>query len=222
VLLLIVSATALLALVVAVVFWRHRQRVEPLPPAVVTAVEHEKADRARVDSQLIAASLEAAAAQQRQAAAEAKNDTLRSIARRFSNLADSLAHRAATATTAQDSARHYREAYEVRTDERDTLLAALTAERHALDAAEDRIAALTRAVGIADSARQRADSVLDAVVASVTVCTVPGTFGRLKCPSRKTALAVGLVSGLAIEEIGRAVKDGRIRISLPFLRSDRR
>lgn len=214
---------ALVALAVALVasgafIWFHRHRVEALPPAVVAAVEHEKADRARVDSQLIAASLEAVAAQQRQAIAEARADSLRSIAQRFSDYADRLAARATTATTAHDSANFYREAYEVRTDERDTLLAALATKDTALDAANDRIAALTRAAGIADTARQRADSVLDAVVASVVVCTVPGTFGRIRCPSRRTALAVGIIGGLAIEEIGRAVKDGRIRISLPFKR----
>jgi hypothetical protein len=216
VLLAVVSVVALLVLVVGVLWWRGR--IEPLPPDVAKPVHDEKADRQRVDSQLIAATMEAYAAQQRQARAEAKNDTLRSIARRLSVYADSLARLAGGAVNAHDSAALWRDAYEVRTDERDTLLAALTENRHALDAANDRIAALTRAVGIADSARQRADSVLDAVVASVVVCTVPGTFGRVKCPSRKTALTVGVLSGLAIEEVGRAVKDGRIRFQLPFKR----
>jgi hypothetical protein len=46
------------------------------------------------------------------------------------------------------------------------------------------------------------------------VCTVPGTFGRIKCPSRKTALAVGILGGFATEELYRAVRDGRISVPL--------
>jgi len=214
---IVVGVILAATLIVAIVIWR-RPPVDPLPPPVRTAVDHEKADRARVDSQLIAASLEAFAAQQRQARAEAQTDSLRSVARRFSVYADSLAQRASSAVNAHDSATYYREAYEVRTDERDTLLAALASERRALGAANDRIASLAKDTTIANRARQRADSVLDAVVASVTVCTVPWTFGRVKCPSRKTAFALGNVGGLATEEIYRAAKDGRISISLPFLR----
>jgi hypothetical protein len=202
-------AVALVAL--ALFLWR-RGRVDPLPPAVRTAVENEKASRAAIDSALVAATVEASAAQDRQAAANARADSLRRVAKRLSNRADSLAREAERAATAQDSALYYRLAYAERTTERDTLLLALAGKDTALAEAERRAVALTRSDSIARRARVRADSVLDAVVRSVTVCTVPGTFGRIKCPSRKTALAVGLLGGFATEEIYRAVRDGRFRV----------
>jgi hypothetical protein len=207
-------------LVASIAFvWRHRHRLDALPPAVVTAVEHERADRARVDSQLIAASLEAVAAQQRQAVAEARAEQLRSIARRFSDYADSLARKAELARTAQDSASYYRSAYLVRTDERDTLLHALAEKDTALQAAESRAASFRRALVVADSARQRADSVLDATVHAVRVaeCRVPLTFGLVHCMSRTHAALVGVGLGVGGKMAYDAVRDGRLKIPLPFL-----
>jgi hypothetical protein len=202
------------ALAALLIFLWRRGRVDPLPTAVRTAVTNEKADRARVDSQLTAATMEAAAAYQRQGEANARADSLRRLARRLSSRADSLAREAERSSTARDSALYYRLAYTERTTERDTLLLALAGKDMALAAAEARAVALTRSDSIARRARVRADSVLDAVVASVTVCTVPGTFGRIRCPSRKTALAVGILGGFATEELYRAVKDGRLSIPL--------
>jgi hypothetical protein len=212
---LIVAGTLAVLVVAGVVLWR-RGRVDPLPPAVRTAVTNEKADRARVDSQLVAATLEAQAAQRRQDAANARAKAAERRARAIGLQADSLAREAQHASTARDSALFYRLAYTARTSERDTLLVALAGKDTALAEAERRAVALTRSDSINRQARTRADSVLDAVVASVTVCTVPGTFGRVRCPSRKVALAVGIVGGLATEEMYRAVKDGRISIRLPF------
>lgn len=201
------------------VIWRHRHGVDALPPAVLAAVEHEKADRARVDSELIAASLEAVAAQQRQAEAETRAEQLRSIARRFSDYADSLARKAERAHTAQDSASYYRSAYLVRTDERDTLLHALAEKDTALRAANERAASFRQGLVIADSARQRADSVLDATVHAVRVaeCRVPLTFGLVHCMSRTHAALVGVALGVGGTMAVDAVRDGRLKISLPFL-----
>jgi hypothetical protein len=203
--------------IVVVVLWR-RGQVDPLPTAVRIAVTNEKADRARVDSQLAAASLEAAAAYERQLVSEARADSLQSTARRLSRRADQLAADAALARTAADSAEGYRLAYLERTEERDTLLTTIAQKNISLAEAESRVKSEARRADIANAGRQRADSVLDAVVASVTVCTVPGTFGRMKCPSRRTALAVGIIGGFATEEIYRAARDGRIAIPVPFLR----
>ena len=215
---LLISGGTLAVLVVAVVVLWRRGRVDPLPPAVRTAVTNEKEDRARIDSQLVASTLEAEAAQRRQDAANARARASERRARAIGLQADSLAREAALARTSRDSALFYRLAYTARTSERDTLLVALAGKDMALAEAERRAIALTRSDSINRRARQRADSVLDAVVASVTVCTVPGTFGRIKCPSRRTALAVGIVTGLATEEIYRAAKDGRISIPMPFRR----
>jgi hypothetical protein len=202
---------------IALALWS-RGRVDPVPPPVRAAVQAERADRARDSAQLVAATLEAEAAARRQEEATARARSAEERARVASDRADALARRAELAESAQDSARYYRLAYEARTAERDTLLDALAAKDTALDAADDRIAAITRGAVIANSARIRADSVLDAVVASVVVCTVPGTFGRVRCPSRRTALVVGLVAGVAIPPTVRAIRDGRLRLSLPFQR----
>lgn len=214
------SGVALLVVLIAitvVVLWR-RGRVDPLPPPVRTAVANEKTDRARVDSQLVAASVEAEAAQRRQELATQRANALERTAKAASDRADSLAREAERSATARDSAIYWHLAYATRTAERDTLLTVIAEQDTALLASHDRASAFQHAAYVANTARLRADSVLDAVVAAANVCTVPGTFGRVKCPSRKTALAVGLLGGLATEEVARALKDGRIRISLPFRR----
>lgn len=212
------SGAGLLVLTIAltvVILWR-RGRVDPLPTPVRHAVEDERLARARVDSQIVAATMEAEAAQRRQDEATQRANALERARRLASDRADSLARAAEQAQTASDSARYYRLAYVARTSERDTLLAVLAEKDTALLAANDRARAFQHAAIVADSARLRADSVLDAVVASVTVCTVPGTFGRVKCPSRTTAL----VAGAALAVVGKvtydAVRDGRLRITLPF------
>jgi hypothetical protein len=187
-----------------------------LPPPVVTAVAHEKADRARVDSQLIAATLEATAAAQRQAIATARADSLADIAKRIGRYADRLAARAASAETAQDSATYYREAYQVRTDETDTLRYELAEKDSALVAANARALAFQRATVVADSARQRADSVIDAVVeaAKQAECRVPLTFGAIHCMSRTKAAIVGGVIGIGAKMTYDAIWDGRLKIPL--------
>lgn len=193
-----------------------RSAAEILPPAVVTAVEHEKADRARVDSQVIAATLEASAAQQRQAVATARADAIERIATKLSLYADSLAKRAANARTAADSAHYYREAYQVRTDERDSLQHELAAKDSATAAADDRAAAFRHGLIVSDSARQRADSVIDAVVdaAKQAECRVPLTFGLLKCMSRTKAAIVGAAIGVGGTLTVQAIRDGRLKIPL--------
>jgi hypothetical protein len=63
----ILAATlGLLVLVGGIVFLWHRGRIDPLPPSVRQPVEDERMARARVDSQLVAATEEARAAQERQ------------------------------------------------------------------------------------------------------------------------------------------------------------
>jgi hypothetical protein len=206
-------AVELLGIVVAL--WL-RHRIDPLPAPVRDAVEAERAARPSIDSQLVAATLEAQAAQERQDAATQRAEAAERRARIQSARADSLAREAELATTARDSALYWHLAYSARTEERDTLLVASAAKDSAIAAANARAFAFARRAAVADSARLRADSVLDAVVASVTVCTVPGTFGRVRCPSRTAALAFGFVGGLVLEETVRAVHDGRLRIPLPI------
>jgi hypothetical protein len=211
----ILAATlGLLVLVGGIVFLWHRGRIDPLPPSVRQPVEDERMARARVDSQLVAATEEARAAQERQDSATTRAKAAVRRARLASDRADSLAHEAQRSASARDSAHYYELAYTARTAERDTLLVVIAEQDTALLAAHDRITAITRAASVANQARQRADSVLDAVVASVVACTVPGTFGRLRCPSRKTALVVGVVVGLGAPPLVRAVKDGRLAIPL--------
>lgn len=212
-------AIAILVCVAAFLIGRvsERRRADAiLPPAVVNAVDQERADRARVDSQLIAASLEAVAAQQRQAEANARAEAIRRSVAKLSLFADSIARRAERAANAVDSAALYRDAYMVRTDERDSLLMALEAKDSALTAAEDRARALTRVAAVADAARQRADSVLDAVVdaAHQAECRVPLTFGLVRCMSRGKAALLGVVIGVAGTVAYDAIRDGRLSIPL--------
>lgn len=214
----IAIAVVLLGVVEFVVLraFYQRQASRILPPPVVTAVEHERADRARVDSQLIAASLEAVAAQQRQAEANARADAIQRASVKLGMFADSLAHRAANATSLADSAALYRQAYLVRTDERDSLQYALVEERKARAYSEERAQALTHVAGIADSARQRADSVLDAVVHAVheAECRVPLTLGLVRCMSRTKAAIVGVAVGVGGTLAVEAIRDGRLKIPL--------
>jgi hypothetical protein len=187
-----------------------------LPPPVVTAVEHEKADRARVDSTIIADTLKAVAAQQRQTIAEERAELARSASAKIGLFADSLARRAAMAHNAADSAALYRQALIVRTDERDSLLFVIVGKDAAIKAANDRAADFRAGLLVSDPARQRADSVLDSVVGAVNKaeCRVPLTFGLLKCMSRTKAAVVGVAIGVGGTLAVQAIRDGRLKIPL--------
>lgn len=201
-------------LVASIVFvWRHRHRVDALPPAVVTAVEHEKADRPRVDSTVIADTLEAHSAERRAQIATGRADSLADIARRIGRFADSLAEKAVRAKTAEDSARFYRFAYLTRTDEASTLRHELAEKDTAIANAEARAEFFRHALIVSDSARQRADSVMDAVVhaATQTECRV---LWVVHCISRKKAFIVGAAAGVGGKMLYDAIRDGRIRIPL--------
>lgn len=190
------------------VVWTEPPDPGPLPPAIITELQKHRTLEARADSQIRAAWAEAEAARRRQDAAEARARIAEATAVSLGREADGLATAASEAQTAQDSARIYRRAYAVRTAERDTLLVILAGKDTALAAAGDRIAALTRAAQVADSGRLRADSLLDVVVRSVALsrCTVPLTFGRVRCPTRREAAMGGAIVAGAI---GVALLTGR-------------
>lgn len=214
---MLAAGVAILVALVAVALY-FRGRVDPLPPAVRTAVEAEQASRARADSQIAAAWAEAEAARARELRSEARADSLQRAAHSLSRVADASAARARAARTVADSARYFEAAYLERTAERDTLLATVAQQGVSLAEARAQVAALAPGLRVADSARVRADSVLDAVVESVTKaqCTVPGTFGRIACPSRRTAFVVGVVTTVTGKLLYDAIDDGRLKIALPL------
>lgn len=193
-------AAVVLAAVAGLVWvvWRyHPPAGDPLPPAIVAELQDHRTLEARADSQISAAWAEAEAARRRQEAAESRARLAEATAVSLGRAADGLAKAAGGAQTAQDSARVFRAAYEARTVQVDTLLVILAGKDTALQAAGDRIAALTRAAQVADSGRVRADSLLDKVVRSVvqSQCRVPLTFGRVRCPTRREAAILGLLAG---------------------------
>lgn len=172
-----------------------------LPPAVVTAVDSERADRPRVDSMLKALEATARELGRVQEASARRSESIQRAADVVARHADALARSAASDSNPSAAADAWRLAYEARTAERDSLLSALEADRVALAAADERSARLEAAVRVSETARARADSVVDAVVQSVNrqTCRVPLTFGRIGCPSRRSAALVaggiGLVAG---------------------------
>jgi hypothetical protein len=166
--------------------------------------------------EIIADTLKAVAAQQRQTIAEERAELARSASAKIGLFADSLARRAAMAHNAADSAALYRQALIVRTDERDSLLFVIVGKDAAIKAANDRAADFRAGLLVSDPARQRADSVLDSVVGAVNKaeCRVPLTFGLLKCMSRTKAAVVGVAIGVGGTLAVQAIRDGRLKIPL--------
>lgn len=203
--------------VVSVLLWR-APRVDPLPAPLALAVDRHRWEREALNAQVTAAWREARAAQARRDTAITEATRLRSSADRAGRRADALAARAAIATTATDSAEHYRAAYEARTAERDTLLVVIDSLRSGVTLAEAEAGVLGTALVATEAHGQRADSLIEAVVAVTTKadCTVPGTFGRVRCPTRTQALVAGAVLAAVARPTYRAIKDGRLGVRLPL------
>jgi hypothetical protein len=207
-----------MALLVGVVIVWHRHDRDVLPPPVVRAIDAERASRPHVDSQVTAAYQEAAAAQARKDSAEAHAHRMERTAQREGHRADSLAVLARFAGTARDSALFWHLAYGSRTTERDSLAGVIDTLHVALDASRAEALSLHRGLDVADSARHRADSVLDATVTAVrrADCRVPGTFGLVHCMSRRDAALVGLALGVAGTVTVGAIRDGRLSLKVPL------
>ena len=210
-----VIVAALIGLVVWVIA---KPKPIALPPAVVVAVDSERVGRARADSTVRALRDSAARLEAAKVAAVRRSDSLQRHADALSRHADALAARASILSDPSAKADAWRLAYEARTAERDTLLSALAADRVALAAAEVKADRLEAALSVSEVARSRADSVLDAVVKSASVsCSVPGTFGKVGCPSRKAAFIAGAVAAVVVIRTAPNIKNAISRLPVPRL-----
>jgi hypothetical protein len=120
--------------------------------------------------------------------------------------ADSLAATAARAKTADSAAAAWKDAYDARTREAEQWHAAAVRNDSAYQAERDaRIAAVK--LWVADTLRRHTSEQInsdlqDAIKKLEVPCRVPGTFGKVPCPSRTvtfvvTALAAGTAGALA-------------------------
>jgi hypothetical protein len=207
------SCVAVVALVQRV---RLRHADDVLPPPVARAIDAEHAARPALDSQVTSAWVEAEAARARSDVAEASSKRLERVARTESRRADSLARVALVATSAVDSARAWRAAYDARTAERDTIRRSRDSLGTALAESRRASDAFRGGLVVADSGRHRADSVLDATVAAArhADCRVPLTFGLVHCMSRTHALEAGVAFGIGAKMTYDAVRDGRVKIPI--------
>jgi hypothetical protein len=170
---------------------------EPLPVALQGDVDTYERFRPRADSVIATLTEHAAASDARADSAMRVAKRLQANANAQGKRADSLAAVASTSLTAADSATRWHAAYDERTAQVGSLTNVIVQDSVAIAQEKHRGDSLQRALVFTDSLRLRGDSLLHRVVAVKTErCTVPGTFGLVGCPSRKTAFVVGVVSGV--------------------------
>jgi hypothetical protein len=122
-------------------------------------------------------------------------------------LADSLAAVARLAKTAADSAARWHAAYDERTKERDTLLVTVAKKDSVIRYERDARIGLGILYG-ADTLRRIAiEKVNEGLKKDINKlqqpCTVPGTFGKVPCPSRTVTMVVSVLGVLGVQEAAK-------------------
>jgi len=200
---------ATLAALVGILLWRDLEAArsaQPLiPPAVTLRLDSlaatEKAaatERASLAAATRAAQSAAEAATRAQNRAETDASALRAA------LQARLAAGVTTATlggiaTASDSAGYWRELYELRTEESDSLLVALTAA-HIAHAADTAALALQTTRASEAEARLAALTRVNDQLRAATAHAEPGCaiLWKLRCPSRAASYVLGAVSAVVV------------------------
>lgn len=205
---LLIAGLVLLALAGACGKDAPQTEAEKLSPETVERFERLARDSARHFARQDSLKRAAAAADSAAALAEREADRARSAAARQRVRADSAAALARASTTGSDSARYFEAAFLAERARADSIARSDSLNRRAVG---DLRAGMRAESARADEAAQREQAQADVVrrlradIAKLErPCSVPLTFGKVPCPSRKVAFVGGVIVGTTATAVALA------------------